>query len=69
VTGGNERGVLKGAGRISYERMEQIAHERFATYDASRRAAETAEAESEAMDDIEQLERDAKQLQEPGEPQ
>ena len=61
-----ERDVLKDAGRVSHERMERIAHERFASFDASRRATEAAEAEREAMREIETLEREAMKSRKPG---
>lgn len=64
----NERDILTGAGRVSHQRMEKIAHEQFASFDESRRAAEAQEAEREAIDDIEQLERNAKRLRKPGTP-
>ena len=64
----NERDVLRDAGRVSHARMEQIDHDRFAAFDGSRRAAEAAEAEREAMADIEQLEREARRLQKPEPP-
>jgi hypothetical protein len=64
----NERDVLKGKGRMSHERMEEIAHSRFETFDASRRAAEADEAEQEAEADLAKLEAEARRLtkREPG---
>lgn len=46
----NERPVLTGAGRVSHDRMEQIAGERFAAFEAVRRSAdlEASEAEHDA---------------------
>lgn len=64
----NERDVLSNAGRVSHQRMEAIAHERFETFDAGRRAAEKAEAEREAMEDIARLEDEARRLKKPGKP-
>ncbi|MDA9473771.1 2-hydroxyacid dehydrogenase [Bradyrhizobium sp. CCBAU 65884] len=58
----NERDILKGKGRISHERMEEIVHFRFETYDADRRAAETIESEKEAEVDLAKLEAEAKRL-------
>lgn len=58
----NERDVLKGKGRISHERMEEIAHSRFETFDAGRRAAEAIEAGQEAEADLARLEAEAKRL-------
>lgn len=46
----NERPILTGAGRVSHDRMEQIAGERFAAFDAVRRSVdlEVSEAEHDA---------------------
>jgi hypothetical protein len=46
----NERPVLSGAGRVSHDGMEKIAGERFAAFDAARKAAdlEASEAEHDA---------------------
>lgn len=49
----NERPLLTSAGSISHERMQQIAHERYAEFDAKRRKAEALQADAE---DIKQLE-------------
>lgn len=49
----NERPLLKDAGTVSHERMQQIAHERYAVFDAKRRKAEALAAD---VDDIEALE-------------
>ncbi|MGY4328846.1 hypothetical protein ACVWWG_003263 [Bradyrhizobium sp. LB7.2] len=64
----NERDVLKGKGRMSHERMEEIAHSLFETFDAGRRAAEADEAEQEAEADLAKLEAEARRLtkREPG---
>lgn len=51
--------VLQGAGAISHERMKSIAEERYARFDADRRAAEALEADAE---DIRALEEAEKQL-------
>jgi len=58
----NEREVLKGKGRVSHDRMEQIVHSRFETFDAGRRAEEAIEAEREAEADLAKLEAEAKRL-------
>ncbi|SFJ97226.1 virulence RhuM family protein [Bradyrhizobium sp. cf659] len=58
----NERGVLKGKGRMSHERMEEIVHSRFETFDAGRRAEEAIEADREAEADLAKLEAEAKRL-------
>lgn len=54
--------VLQGAGSISHERMKTIAEERYARFDADRRAAEAREADAE---DIKALEEAEKQLAQP----
>lgn len=51
--------LLQGAGTISHERMKTIAEERYARFDADRRAAEAREADAE---DIKALEEAEKQL-------
>jgi hypothetical protein len=61
----NERRVLGGLGRVSHVEMERIAHERFATFEAARKAAETEAAERAAMDDLEALEKEARRLTPP----
>ncbi|WP_040771773.1 RhuM family protein, partial [Rhodopseudomonas sp. B29] len=58
----NEREVLHGKGQMSHERMTEIAHTRFDTFDADRRAAEAIEAEREADEDLAKLEAEARRL-------
>ncbi|NEW92119.1 virulence RhuM family protein [Rhodopseudomonas sp. BR0M22] len=58
----NERDVLQGKGRMSHEQMSEIAHARFDTFDANRRAVEAAEAEQEEAEDLARLEAEAKLL-------
>lgn len=58
----NERDVLAGAGRISHEQMETIIGERYAAFDARRRADEALAADREADDDLKQLQSEAKRL-------
>lgn len=58
----NERGVLKGKGRMSHERMEEIVHSRFETFDTGRRTEEAIEADREAEADLAKLEAEAKRL-------
>jgi hypothetical protein len=64
----NERDVLKGKGRMSHEQMEGIVHSQFEAFDASRRAAETVEAEQEAEADLARLEAEARRLTKPEKP-
>lgn len=58
----NERPVLTGPGRVSHEQMEHLVSERYATFDARRRAIEAQAAEQEADDDLKQLQAEAKRL-------
>lgn len=58
----NEREILKNAGSISHEQMEQIVGNRFKAFDANRRKAEAIEAESEHEEELEKLEHDAQKL-------
>ncbi|WP_196449538.1 virulence RhuM family protein [Planomonospora sp. ID82291] len=51
----NEMDVLKGPGRVTAERAAGIAHERFAGFDAQRRALEAARAEEEAEQELREL--------------
>jgi len=64
----NERDVLRHAGSVSHDRMEQIVHRRFEAFDANRRAAEAIEAAREADDDIDRLEAEARRLKRPDKP-
>lgn len=61
----NERDVLNGPGRVSHDRMEQIAHQRYDAFDGARRITETHAAEREALFELEQLEASAKSLPKP----
>lgn len=58
----NERAVLSGAGNISHEQMEATVGERYAAFDARRRAIEAEAAEQEAAEDLKQLQAEAKRL-------
>ncbi|MCR6687384.1 virulence RhuM family protein [Pseudoxanthomonas sp.] len=58
----NERAVLTGAGSISHEQMEATVGERYAAFDARRRAIEAETAEQEADEDLKQLQAEAKRL-------
>jgi len=58
----NERSVLIGSGRISREQMEAIVADRYAAFDMRRRTAEALAAEQEAVDELRQLQVEAKQL-------
>ncbi|MGX7744937.1 virulence RhuM family protein [Rhodopseudomonas parapalustris] len=56
----NERGVLQGAGRISHLQMEQVVFDRFETFDKRRRATETDAAEQAAINELTELEQQAR---------
>jgi hypothetical protein len=58
----NERDVLAGAGRISHAQMDTIIGERYAAFDARRRADEALSADREADDDLKQLQSEAERL-------
>jgi hypothetical protein len=55
----NERPLLQGAGKVSRERMEQVAYERYATFDAQRRKTDALKADDDDIRMLEQIERDA----------
>lgn len=52
----NERTLLKGAGQISHDRMQQVAHERYAEFDEKRRSTEAIEADMQDIRELEDLE-------------
>jgi hypothetical protein len=58
----NERQVLTGAGKVTHEGMKQIAHDRFETFDAARRQAETEAAEREHIEELGKIEKDVRKL-------
>ncbi len=64
----NERGVLRHAGSVSHDRMEEVAHQRFAAFDTQRRATEAAEATREADADFDRLQAEARRLKPPAKP-
>lgn len=53
----NERPLLQGAGRVSHEDMQQIAHERFAAFDAKRRRADALAADAADLAELEAIEK------------
>lgn len=53
----NERPLLQGAGKVSHERMEQIAHERYAEFDTKRRESEARRADEEDIRALEAIEK------------
>ncbi len=52
----NDQPILQGAGSVSRERMEQLAHERYQAFDQKRREAERIQADADDLKEIEQLE-------------
>lgn len=58
----NERAVLEGPGRVSNPQMEAVINERYAAFDAMRRASARVMSEREAELDMQQLSDDAKRL-------
>lgn len=61
----NERAILEGAVHVSHQQMEAIIAERYGVFDQHRRSKELGEAEQEAIDDLRQLEAEAKALTNP----
>jgi hypothetical protein len=57
----NDQPILQGAGSISREHMERVAHERYDSFDQQRREAEREQADANDLKEIEQIERDMKQ--------
>jgi hypothetical protein len=57
----SDRPVLKNAGSISNEQMKNIAHERYETFDASRRNAEVIAADAEDIQALEEIEKQTKE--------
>lgn len=53
----NERPLLQNAGRVSHEQMVQIAHERYAEFDAKRRSTEAIEADKQDINALEEVDR------------
>jgi hypothetical protein len=51
----NDQRVLRGPGKVSHEDMKHIVHERYETFDASRRTAEAIEADAEDLKQIDEL--------------
>lgn len=52
----NERGVLTGPGRVSHQRMETLAHQAYAEFDAGRREREAIEADAEYVEELKKIE-------------
>ena len=56
----NEKAVLNHAGSVSHDEMQRIAHDRYDAFDGNRRVAEATQADAE---EIEELARIEKQLE------
>jgi len=56
----NERPILNTAGKISAERMKEIAHDHYDTFDTSRRQSEALAADAEDIKALEEIERNGK---------
>lgn len=56
----SERPVLRGAGNVSRQRMEQVAYERFEQFDDHRRHDDALEADAEDLRELEALEQQMK---------
>ncbi|ECU4306817.1 virulence RhuM family protein [Escherichia coli] len=57
----NDQAVLEGAGSVSRESMEKVAHERYEVFDQQRRSAEALAADAADLKEIELLEQEIKQ--------
>lgn len=57
----NERDVLTHAGRVSHQRMETVAHQVYAEFDAARGQREAVEADAEYVEELKQIEADVTQ--------
>ena len=56
----NDQAILEGAGSVSRERMERVVHERYELFDQQRKDAERAQADTDDLKEIEQLEHSIK---------
>lgn len=56
----NDQAILEGAGSVSRENMERIAHKRYEAFDQQRRIAEAKAADAADLKEIEQLEQELK---------
>jgi hypothetical protein len=56
----NDQPILMGAGAVSRERMERVVHERYELFDQQRKEAERAQADTDDLKEIEQLEHSIK---------
>lgn len=63
----NDQPILEGAGSVSRENMERVAHQRYDSFDQKRRTIEAKQADEEDLKELEELEEQVKrQAQNPG---
>lgn len=55
----NERPLLQGGGKVSRERMEQVAYERYAAFDAQRRKTDAVKDDDNDIRVLQQIERNS----------
>lgn len=55
-----EQPLLQNSGRVSHEKMVQLAHERYTEFDAKRRASEAEDADKDDIRALEKIEQGAK---------
>jgi hypothetical protein len=53
----NEQPLLRTAGSISHEKMKQVAHERYETFDQHRRSTEAQAADTDELAELARLEK------------
>ncbi|HZJ92801.1 MAG TPA: virulence RhuM family protein [Thiopseudomonas sp.] len=58
----NDQPILEGAGSISRENTQKVAHDRYEDFDQKRRVSEAKSADMEDLMEIEQLENELKKL-------
>ncbi len=57
----NEKSILQGKGSVSKETMQQIARERYDTFDSARRLADAQQADADDLAELEKLEKELEQ--------
>ena len=63
----NDQPILGGPGEVSHEVMKKVVHERYDQFDKNRNTAEAIEAESDDLQQLEQLEDELKRSKQPPE--
>ncbi len=56
----NERNVLGDAGRVSHDRMERLAHERYGAFEAARREREAIDADAGGIEELKRLQEEVR---------